>query len=347
MKSDTRVKKPKKTKNSPAGRKKAGFEDGVRSVLVAGIVVCAVVLGAAGIFAARSVLGGGFTPPPSTGDAPAEAEGSGEGFGTETFPELEDAIRQLEADRESGVRPVLPGVPAAGKGGEAGLPSERRGILVFVIDDAGNNLKELDPFLAFPGPLTIAVLPGLPYSAEAAKKVRDAKKEVFLHQPMEPLGGQDPGPGAIKTGMDDQEIRQIITKNLAGVWPVAGMNNHEGSKVTMDPEMMRTVLELCRENRIHFLDSRTTADTAAPGVAADMGFAIARRDVFLDNEQGRDEIIQAIEQGCRKAERDGLAVMIGHAWSPRLAGILAEMYPGLVKKGFFLTTVSGILDAGK
>ncbi|MDR0387195.1 MAG: divergent polysaccharide deacetylase family protein, partial [Treponema sp.] len=37
---------------------------------------------------------------------------------------------------------------------------EYRGTLVFVIDDAGNNLRELEPFLRFPGPLTIAVLPG-------------------------------------------------------------------------------------------------------------------------------------------------------------------------------------------
>jgi polysaccharide deacetylase 2 family uncharacterized protein YibQ len=361
VKTDPKAKKPRKTKSAASRGKKTGFEDGVRSVLIAGVVICAVILGAAGFFAVRSVLGEGFTPPPSTGTglpdlsadtAESSPESSVEDSGT--LPDLEDMIRRLEAE-SSGSRESPPG-PGPEQGGKAApsrssppaaLPSERRGILVFVIDDAGNNLTELDPFLAFPGPLTIAVLPGLPHSVEAARRVRDAKKEVFLHQPMEPLGGQDPGPGAIMAGMDDEQVRRIIGKNFNELRPVAGINNHEGSRVTMDPGIMRTVLEFCWENRVHFLDSRTTADTAAPAVASDMGFAIAQRDVFLDNEQDRDSIVRAIEQGCRKAERDGIAVMIGHTWSPRLAGILTEMYPGLVKKGFFLTTVSGILDAGK
>ncbi|MDR1178172.1 MAG: divergent polysaccharide deacetylase family protein, partial [Spirochaetaceae bacterium] len=47
-----------------------------------------------------------------------------------------------------------------------------------MIDDAGNNLRELDAFLNLPFPLTIAVLPGLPYSAEAARRIRAAGKEV-------------------------------------------------------------------------------------------------------------------------------------------------------------------------
>ena len=67
-------------------------------------------------------------------------------------------------------------------------PVENLGTLVFVIDDAGNNLRELEPFLNISGPLTIAVLPGLPHSAEAAKRIREAGKEVILHQPMEALG---------------------------------------------------------------------------------------------------------------------------------------------------------------
>jgi polysaccharide deacetylase 2 family uncharacterized protein YibQ len=360
VKAQPKAKKPKKTKTASRG-KKPSFEDGVRSALIAGVVVCAVILGAGGFFAVRSALNGGFTPPPSTGEPaglPVEVpesfpepsvEDSGEGF--ETLPDLEDMIRRLEEASESGSEQTRPGSgqsrPAVSPRPPAGLPPERRGILVFVIDDAGNNLKELDPFLAFPGPLTIAVLPGLPYSVEAARRIRDAKKEVFLHQPMEPLGGQNPGPGAIMAGMDDERVRQILSKNFNELRPIAGINNHEGSRITMDPDIMRTVLEFCWENRIHFLDSRTTADTAAPKIALDMGFAIAQRDVFLDNEQDRDSIVKAIEQGCRKAERDGIAVMIGHTWSPGLAGILTEMYPGLVKKGFFLTTVSGILDAGK
>ncbi|MDR0465719.1 MAG: divergent polysaccharide deacetylase family protein, partial [Treponema sp.] len=137
--------------------------------------------------------------------------------------------------------------------------TDQKGALVFVIDDAGNNLRELDPFLNISGPLTIAVLPGLPYSVEAAKRIRAAGKEVILHQPMEALGAQNPGPGAIYSGMSRQEIREILSRNVEEVGPVTGINNHQGSLITMDREIMLVILDFCREHGIYFLDSRTTA----------------------------------------------------------------------------------------
>jgi polysaccharide deacetylase 2 family uncharacterized protein YibQ len=209
-----------------------------------------------------------------------------------------------------------------------------------VIDDAGNNLRELDPFLRFPGPLTIAVLPGLPFSAEAARRIRAAGKEVFLHQPMEALGGQNPGPGALYSGMSPAEARNVLERNLAEIGPVAGMNNHQGSKVTMESRLMETVLALCRERGLYFLDSRTTADTVAPDLARKMGMPIGERDVFLDNEPEKAAMIRSLRAGLRKAEQRGSAVMIGHTWSAKLPAVLEELYPELLEQGYSLSTVS-------
>ena len=224
------------------------------------------------------------------------------------------------------------------------LEKPGRGKLVFVIDDAGNNLQELEPFLRFPGPLTIAVLPGLPNSAEAARRIRAAGKEVFLHQPMESLGGHNPGPGAIYVKMEEAEIRAIINKNLDEIWPAAGINNHEGSRVTMDPGIMELVLNICRERGILFLDSRTTADTAAPATAQKLGIMIRERDVFLDNDQDRASISGYINTGLKRAEQRGSAIMIGHTWSPELAPLLEEQYSLWINEGYSLSTVTGISE---
>ncbi|MDR2028918.1 MAG: divergent polysaccharide deacetylase family protein [Treponema sp.] len=243
-------------------------------------------------------------------------------------------------------RPAVPAEPAGTAPAAPGAPPPERPepvrprVLVFLIDDAGNNLTELDPFLRFSGPLTIAVLPGLPQSAEAARRVRAAGKEVFLHQPMEALGGQNPGPGAIYTGMDAGEIRNIVERNLREIGPVAGMNNHQGSKITMDPGIMEIILTLCREHGIYFLDSRTTADTAAPAVAKRMGIKIGERDVFLDNIQEKAAMIRYVQDGLRQADLKGSAVMIGHTWSSELAETLEELYPDLVEQGYSLSTIS-------
>ncbi|MDR2768361.1 MAG: divergent polysaccharide deacetylase family protein [Treponema sp.] len=334
-------------------RKKLAFEDAVRAALVAAAVICAAVLGAGGFFAVRSVLASPSLPPPAldAGDGetdgaapavppeayPGDAGGNTDG-GTGILPELEEAIRQLD----SGTTPPVP-PPAA----PPVMPAERKGVLVFVIDDAGNNLRELEPFLAFPGPLTIAVLPALPNSAEAARRIRAAGKEAFLHQPMEPLGAQDPGPGAIKTGMTPAEVKAVLDKNLDEIGPVTGVNNHEGSRATMDREIMKALLEGIHARRLVFLDSRTIADTAGPAAAKELGLDIAQRDIFLDNEQDRDSIIKMINEGMKKAQSSGVAIMIGHTWSPHLAEILTRLYPSFVKEGYYLATVGAILDAGK
>jgi polysaccharide deacetylase 2 family uncharacterized protein YibQ len=211
---------------------------------------------------------------------------------------------------------------------------------MFIIDDAGNNLKELEPFLRFPGPLTIAVLPGLPQSAEAARRIRAAGKELFLHQPMEAIGGQNPGPGAVYTGMESAAVRSIIEKNLAEIGPVAGMNNHQGSKVTRNEGMMETILALCAEHGIYFLDSRTTADTAAPAAAQRLGISIGERDVFIDNIQEKASMVRYIREGLQKAGKKGSVVMIGHTWSAELAATLEELYPELIEEGYSLSSIS-------
>jgi polysaccharide deacetylase 2 family uncharacterized protein YibQ len=226
-------------------------------------------------------------------------------------------------------------------------PVKRKGTILFVFDDAGNNLKQLEPFLKLPFPCTIAVLPGLQYSKETARRVRAAGKEVILHQPMQAINlSMDPGPGALKKGMSSDQIKAIVRKNLAEVGPVVGLNNHEGSLVTADRRSMEAVLDVVREKRIYFLDSRTTAGTVAPVIARERNMTIWERAVFLDNSQDKAAIIEAVMGGMKIAEKKGTAVMIGHIWSNDLANILTSMYPELVSQGFSLSTIADIATNG-
>jgi polysaccharide deacetylase 2 family uncharacterized protein YibQ len=322
---------------------------------VAAVVICTAVLGIGGFFAIRSVISGG-NPEISQAETGQAQEPAGESLsetppdtssGMDILPELEQAIRELEA---AGAAMADAPDAASGRTAQPGLQTplaNRKGTLVLVIDDGGNNLRELEPFLNFPGPMTIAVIPGLTNSVEAARRVRAAGKELFLHQPMEPLNGRDPGPAGIKTGMSPAEVKETLVKNLTEIGPVSGFNNHEGSRATGDPAIMRPLLEISRDSGLYFLDSRTTSDTAAPRVAGELGITIAQRDIFLDNDQSRESILAALEAGCKRAEQNGTAILIGHAWSPRLAAILAEMYPQLVRQGFVFATVSSTLYRGK
>jgi uncharacterized protein len=220
------------------------------------------------------------------------------------------------------------------------LPAPKPRYLIFVIDDAGYSMKELEAILELPFPLTVAVLPGLPNSEKAARAVRAAGKELILHQPMAAVGGQDPGPGALRLGMGRAEVERIVEADLATVPGAVGVNNHMGSAVTPDAEIMDAVAAVAKRRGIYYLDSRTTSDTAIQVAARREGIRYWERDVFLDNSPDRASIMQAVREGAKRSAKDRPAVMIGHVWSAELAQTLTDLYPQLVAEGFTLTTIS-------
>lgn len=215
--------------------------------------------------------------------------------------------------------------------------------IVMLFDDGGQNLQQLEKCVTLPFPVTVAVLPGLVHSKEAADRVRSSGNEVMLHQPMQSINlNVNPGPGAITPDMTEEQIASQVFQNLYSIGPVAGMNNHEGSLITADAEKIATVMKVCSEQGVFFLDSRTNKDTQVPYVANTLGYGYYERNgQFLDNTKVRADILSMIEKNVQTANRQGAVIMIGHVWSADvLPGILREVYPLLSAKGYTFTTVS-------
>ena len=214
--------------------------------------------------------------------------------------------------------------------------------LVFVFDDGGQNLYDLQKFLELPFPITIAVLPKLKYSVESAKRVRNSGHELILHQPMQAINRSvNPGPGAITLEMTEEEVRKMLLSNINEIGPIAGMNNHEGSAITADIGKMEVILKTASDCGIFFLDSRTNVKTVVPLVAKEMGYNYYERNIFLDNEKTRENALMELKKGLDIANKKGSAVMIGHVWSADfLPAFLKELYPELVKNGYKFSVVS-------
>ena len=212
--------------------------------------------------------------------------------------------------------------------------------LIIVIDDAGYSLEQLKPFLNLPFPLSIAVLPQVEHSAEAARLSAEAGKEVLLHQPMQALGGNNPGPGAILIGMSREEGAALLERNLESLPQVVGVNNHMGSAVTRDDSLMGGVLELVKRRGIYYLDSLTAPGTVTAALCRDLSIPYWERDVFLDNTGDKQSILHALDEGKKAASARGASVLIGHVWSAELAQTLMDIYPQLIEEGYSLSTIS-------
>ncbi|MBE3132405.1 MAG: divergent polysaccharide deacetylase family protein [Acidobacteria bacterium] len=216
--------------------------------------------------------------------------------------------------------------------------------MAIIVDDAGYDLAELQPFLELRIPLAVAVLPNLPHSREAALRVKQAGKELLLHLPMEPEGGEDPGPGVLLTGESPAEIGRLLESALQTVPGASGVNNHMGSKATADEAVMTTVLSVLGQEGLFFVDSRTTADTVGARVAARLGVPFLERDVFIDAAHSDGEIDEAFASGIARAARQGTAILIGHVQNPAVLAILRDSDRALREARVRLSTLSDILD---
>ena len=219
--------------------------------------------------------------------------------------------------------------------------------LYIIIDDAGNNLASAQRYLAFPGKLTFAVLPGLPHSREVARLVRQHGQGLILHQPMEAIGGQNPGPGLIRHGMEPEAVIRQLSANLDELETPDGINNHMGSKGTQDRSLLEPIMRVLKGRQLFFLDSRTSAKSKAIEVAHFIGVPSVERDVFLDNDPDPQAMLQALQEGTKIAEKRGYAIMIGHAWSVELAQVLIDTYPHLVEQGYDFDSLVNYFLGGK
>jgi polysaccharide deacetylase 2 family uncharacterized protein YibQ len=213
-----------------------------------------------------------------------------------------------------------------------------------VLDDAGYDLGQLEAYLAYPGPLTIAVLPHLAHSSEAARLAREAGKDVILHCPMEPLGAADPGPGAIETADSRERIWERLDSAFRSVPQAVGMNNHMGSRLMSDPRAVSAIMEYLAARGGFFLDSRTTAHSVAREEARRHGVPFLERNVFLDNVVSGDAIAEQLEQALDIAEGAGSAVVIGHVTNLEVLSVLEKFEPELSRRGIELTSLSAEVD---
>lgn len=216
--------------------------------------------------------------------------------------------------------------------------------VAIVIDDMGQDIKQLRKLLEIDAPISIAVLPFLAHSKDIAKEANLKGREVLLHLPMEPKDsmGNNPGEGALYTDMSEAKVDEQVKRGIDAVPYIAGINNHMGSRFTEDERLMRTVLDVVKTKHLFFLDSKTTNKSAAYKLAKEMGVKAASRQVFLDNKEDVNYIKGQIRTLIKIAKKKGSAIAIGH---PHPSTILAikEMISKLNEE-VEVVSVSSLID---
>ena len=162
---------------------------------------------------------------------------------------------------------------------------EKKTKLAIVVDDFGiHNDVLLEKFCALDSRITFAILPDQRYSQLVMKMAKETGHETMIHIPMEPVSfpRNNPGPHAIYVHLSEKEIRKRMEKIIKQFPDCIGANNHMGSLVTTDDNVMRIVLEVLRKHNLFFVDSRTSNSTIAYETAKQMMMPAYKSNLFLD-----------------------------------------------------------------
>ena len=215
------------------------------------------------------------------------------------------------------------------------------GRLAIVIDDAGRDLDSQHIYEQMGIPLTLAVMPDQIHTRDAALSWRAHGLPVILHQPMESVSGIGMEPKVILTSMSDTDIRQMLRDSLSQLPEAIGINNHQGSKATIDARTMDIVMNELHHRGLFFFDSHTNSTTAADKAAKTYGVPYVRNDLFVDNSASVSDICAMIQEGADRAKKKGTYIIIGHC-RPHTAEAFRQMVPKLKAQGIEFVYLSSL-----
>ncbi len=215
-----------------------------------------------------------------------------------------------------------------------------RPLIAIIIDDLGIDQPRSHQAMELPVPLTLAFLPYAPHLLEQIDFGRQHGHEFLVHIPMEALDPHnDPGPDSLTVDLPPEEIVRRLDLALSKFTGYIGINNHMGSRFTMDAASLAPVMTELQQRGLLFLDSRTAPRSIAASTAIDFGVAAVARDVFIDHIRTPEAVREQLAVLERVALKKGTAIGIGHPDDITLEA-LREWLPTVSERGFTLVPLS-------
>ena len=210
--------------------------------------------------------------------------------------EYEEPIEKLEHPPTAEIRPKP--------------KPDQRPKLAIIIDDVSFT-QDVQAIKALGMNVTMSFLPPNAIHPNSAKL---AAKEPFymVHLPMEAMHFNHAEPITLKVNDSQQIIMNRVAKIVSLFPRVQYINNHTGSKFTSNEVAMNRLVFALNKYHIHFIDSRTIAETTVPKVMKEYGQRYVARDVFLDHKMEVPYVKKQIAEAVRIAKEKGFAIAIGH-----------------------------------
>ncbi|ACH93697.1 divergent polysaccharide deacetylase family protein [Borrelia duttonii] len=209
-----------------------------------------------------------------------------------------------------------------------------------IIDDVGYDEFMLDEFIKINLNINFSIIPFLPKSMEFYNKLQNKNKIIMIHFPMQSKHKNSIEKFHININDDEITIRTKIETTF-NTYPNAKiMNNHMGSLITSNENIMKIMLIKLKEKNKYFFDSLTTKDSISIQTGKSIGILVEQRDIFLDNRDNEKSVIKALERAKQIARTKGIVKVIGHIWSKNTLKILQQESENLKKEFVFKNLIN-------
>lgn len=192
--------------------------------------------------------------------------------------------------------------------------------IAIIIDDVAYK-HQLNTIEALPVSVTPSIFPPAKDFRTTPKLARKSKN-YMIHLPMEAKSHPRYAlPETLTTDWTQTQLDNYVAKVRRWFPDAIYVNNHTGSAYTENEASMQRLYRALQKHKLNFVDSRTTAKTAAPAIAKKFGKGYIRRDIFLDNKLDKTYILGQLEKTVKIAKEHGSALAIGHPHSITLQTI--------------------------
>ncbi|WP_330730143.1 divergent polysaccharide deacetylase family protein [Borrelia turicatae] len=209
-----------------------------------------------------------------------------------------------------------------------------------IIDDVGYDEFMLNEFIKIDLNINFSIIPFLPKSMDFYNKLASKNKIIMIHLPMQSKYKNSIEKFHININDNEFAIRTKIEKTFQTYSNAKIMNNHMGSLITANENIMQIILIKLKEENRYFFDSLTTQKSISAKIGKKIGIIVEQRDIFLDNKDNEKAVIKALERAKQIARTKGIVKVIGHIWSKNTLKILKQEAVNLNKEFEFKNLIN-------
>ena len=144
----------------------------------------------------------------------------------------------------------------------------------------------------------------------------------------------------IKNNSSADEITALLDDFYAQLPMAVGANNHQGSSVTENREIMTIILDWLNKHNLFFVDSATSKNSLAQSLAYSRGYPALKRDIFLDVPDDTEQTLANKISSLNKYQgRREPIIIITHCHNEKKLSNLQRFIREIRSQGLHLTNI--------